>query len=89
VSERGHISVEFALMVGIIAGICIMWIVLNEAVINVHEVALRLAPEQSGLLSAIVSAWRLFPVLVLIGIFAWAFWRAYKREPFYRYAEAD
>lgn len=81
-NDRGHISLEYAMAIAAMAIVCVMWITLNEAVMSVNSVAVQLANQHQDLLSFMVTMWRLFPIILLIGIIGWAFWRAYKREPF-------
>ena len=69
----------------VIAVACVMVAILicNEFIFAIGNVAISLAPGQgASIMGFALAAWRLFPVICIIGCLAWALLKATQREGF-------
>lgn len=84
---RRSIVEDYALVVIFVSIICFIWIIFNEVVIKVADIAAGYTTsEGAAILNFIVLIWRILPVALIIGIWAWAFMRAFRgREPYQQY----
>jgi len=79
--ERGLIE-EYIDIVIAVAVICVVWILCNEFVFKISDVAANLSsgsPGQ-GIMIFALQCWRLFPFLIILGTFAWALLQATRHE---------
>jgi hypothetical protein len=77
---------DYALVIIFVAMLAVLWIILNEVVMGVGNVALDMVDGTAAdLVNFLITIYRLFPIAMVLGVFAWCFMRAFRREPFQQY----
>lgn len=97
-NERGIIR-DFMLVVIVVTLVCVLWIVFNEAVWQLSDMAITQTenlhidnsdfPDPASSAKAVIDfavlIWRVLPVAIIIGVWAWGLMRAFKYEPYTQY----
>lgn len=84
--ERG-ILFEYMQVVIAVGVVCFMFIILNELVFHISDIASNIVTTGEGatLIPFVVLCWRIIPFIIIGGLFAWSLWKAYHHEPHEQY----
>jgi len=76
---------EYVFAIAIVHVISVVWILFNEVVMSVESIASDLVNGYGiavELLGWLVTIYRIIPIIMIVGVWVWAFLRAFKREPY-------
>lgn len=96
--ERGIIR-DFMIVVVVVSFVCALWICTNEIVLQLGDIGIEQtenlhidnpdfpdpASSAKGIIDFLVLVWRVLPVALIIGVWAWGIMRAFKHEPYTQY----
>lgn len=96
--ERGIIR-DFMIVVIIVSFVCVLWIIFNECVMSLGDIGIEQtenchidnpdfpdpASSAKGIIDFLVLVWRVLPVALILGVWAWGIMRAFKHEPYTQY----
>lgn len=81
--QESSIARDYIMVVVVVCAVCAIWIIANEFVLKIGNIALDITGgPATAILNFIILSWRLAPIIIIIGVFVWAFMRAFKREPY-------
>ena len=81
--QESNILKDYALAIIFVHFTAVLWIILNEVVMKVGNVALDMvAGTAADLINFLILIWRVFPIGMIIGVWIWVFLRAARREPY-------
>jgi len=81
--EESKIVRDYALVIIFVCMLAALWIIFNEAVMGVGNIALDMVNGTAAdLVNFIILIYRLIPIGMVIGVFIWCFMRAVRREPY-------
>lgn len=84
--QRSNIVKEYALVIIFVSVLAVIWIIMNEVVMNVGGVGLDMVSgTATDILNFIILVYRIIPIVMIIGVFIWCFLRATRREPFQQF----
>jgi len=85
-SQNSNILKDYALAIIFIHMIAVLWIILNEAVMGIGNVALDMvAGTAADMVNFLILIYRIIPIGMIIGTWTWVFLRAVRREPYQQY----
>lgn len=74
---------EYIMALVVVTMIAVFWVIMNEAVMGVGNVAIDMVEGTAeDLVNTLISIYRITPIAMVIGVWIWCFYRAFKREPF-------
>jgi len=84
--QGSNIVKEYALVIIFVSVLAVIWIIMNEVVMNVGGVGLDMVSgTATDILNFIILIYRIIPIAMIIGVFIWCFLRATRREPFQQF----
>lgn len=73
----------YVLAMVVVVMIAVLWVIMNEAVMGVGNVALDMVEGiGADMVNFLILIYRVTPIFMIIAVWAWCFYRAFKREPF-------
>lgn len=96
--ERGIIR-DYMIVVIVVSFVCVLWVCMNEIVWQLSDIAITQtenlhidnsefpdpASSAKGIIDFLVLIWRVLPVVIILGVWAWALDRSFKHEPYTQY----
>lgn len=82
VQEQNPIR-EYIMALTVVTFIAVFWVLMNEVVMGLGSVAIDMVEGTAeDIVYTLISIYRITPIAMVIAVWVWCFYRAFKREPF-------